>query len=147
MSTFLRPAFEAILKTLTLNPLTYSYVCHLNENSPQGTALLFSDAYSTQVHDDDMVRIRCSSITRSIRGSPFNTGILVRSQGKHGVFSLTLEKNNGTFEITPNVVERRAYFTIRVRNNVLLDYESRKSVEFVVRSEGVPRGASVLILN
>lgn len=33
----------------------HSYVCHLNENSPQGAALVFSDAYSTQVHDDDMV--------------------------------------------------------------------------------------------
>lgn len=37
----------------------FSYVCHLNENSPQGTALVFSDAYSTQVHDNDMVRLFC----------------------------------------------------------------------------------------
>ena len=54
-------------------------------------------------------------------------------QGKHGVFSLILDQNNGTFEISPNVVEQKSFFTIRVRNKLLLDYEIRKSVHFVVR--------------
>ena len=53
-------------------------------------------------------------------------------QGKQGVFSLQLDKNNGTFEISPNVVERKAYFTIRVRDKQLLDYETRRTVQFVV---------------
>lgn len=52
--------------------------------------------------------------------------------GKNGVFSLTLIGNNGTFEITPNVAERRASFLIRVRDNQYLDYEKRHSVEFQV---------------
>ncbi|CAH0746918.1 unnamed protein product [Bemisia tabaci] len=83
-----------------------SYVCRLDENSLQGTALVFSEAYSTQVHDDDM--------------------------GKQGVFSLSLEGQNGTFEITPGVAERHANFMIRVRNSALLDYEQRRSIQFMI---------------
>lgn len=83
-----------------------SYVARIDENSPQGTALVFSDPYVARVYDDDT--------------------------GKNGVFSLTLLGNNGTFEISPNVAERRASFLIRVRDNQLLDYEMRHSVEFQV---------------
>lgn len=111
-------------------------MCHLNENSPQGAALVFSDAYSTQVHDDDMV-IYSSRHFKYVPTIQIDFWRDLYSQGKQGVFSLILEKNNGTFEISPNVIERKAYFTIRVRNNLLLDYESRKSVEFVVTNRSL----------
>ena len=86
--------------------LIYSYITRVDENAPQGTALTFVDPYVPRVYDDDT--------------------------GKNGVFSLTLLNNNGTFEITPNVAERSASFLIRVRDNSLLDYEERQSVEFQV---------------
>lgn len=53
-------------------------------------------------------------------------------QGKHGVFTLSLINNNGTFEISPTVAERNAYFVIRVRDNSMLDYEERLVVSFKV---------------
>ncbi|XP_014250351.1 cadherin-86C [Cimex lectularius] len=85
---------------------SHNYVTHVAENSIQGTALVFNDPYITEVKDNDM--------------------------GKHGVFSLTLENNNGTFEITPNVGERQASFIIRVRDNTLLDYEVNKELSFKI---------------
>lgn len=69
--------------------------------------MVFSDPYVSRVYDDDT--------------------------GKNGVFSLTLIGNNGTFEISPNVAERRASFLIRVRDNQYLDYEKRHSVDFQVK--------------
>lgn len=83
-----------------------SYVARIDENSLQGTALIFTDPYVSRVYDDDT--------------------------GKNGVFSLTLLGNNGTFEISPNVAERRANFLIYVRDNHLLDFEMRHSVQFQV---------------
>lgn len=82
------------------------YVARVDENALQGTALIFVDPYISRVYDDDT--------------------------GKNGVFSLTLLGNNGTFEISPNVAERRANFLIYVRDNHLLDYEVRHSVQFQV---------------
>ncbi|KAK9506580.1 hypothetical protein O3M35_008483 [Rhynocoris fuscipes] len=82
------------------------YVTHLAENSVQGTVLVFNELYTTEVRDNDM--------------------------GKYGVFSLILENNNGTFEISPSVGERQASFIIRVRDNALLDYEERKLVTFQI---------------
>lgn len=84
----------------------YSYIARIDENAVQGTALLFMDPYLPRVYDDDT--------------------------GKNSVFSLTLLGNNGTFEISPNVAERHANFIIYVRNNFLLDYESRHTVQFKV---------------
>ncbi|XP_015369769.1 PREDICTED: cadherin-86C [Diuraphis noxia] len=81
-----------------------NYACRLNENSGQGMTLAFTDGYVLQVHDDSL--------------------------GKESVYSLTLENNNGTFEVTPAVIDRHSRFTIMVRNNHLLDYESRRSVRF-----------------
>lgn len=86
--------------------LLNSYVARIDENTLQGTALIFIDPYVSRVYDDDT--------------------------GKNGVFSLTLLGNNGTFEISPNVAERRANFLIYVRDNHLLDYEMRHSVQFQV---------------
>lgn len=86
--------------------LNFSYITYLDENAPQGTALTFNDPYIPQVNDND--------------------------SGKNGVFSLSLLGNNGTFEITPTVAERHAQFMIKVRDNVMLDYEARKSVIFQV---------------
>lgn len=100
---------------LSLNQITqhhslslhlHSYVARIDENSLQGTALIFTDPYVSRVYDDDT--------------------------GKNGVFSLTLLSNNGTFEISPNVAERRANFLIYVRDNHLLDFEMRHSVQFQV---------------
>ncbi|XP_052835038.1 cadherin-86C isoform X1 [Drosophila gunungcola] len=85
------------------------YVSRVDENAPQGTALTFVDPYVPRVYDDDT--------------------------GKNGVFSLTLLNNNGTFEITPNVAERSAGFLIRVRDNSMLDYEQRHSVQFQVLAQ------------
>lgn len=78
----------------------------IEENSPTGTTLIFPEPYVTRVSDDD--------------------------SGKNGVFSLTLLGNNGTFEIFPNVAERKANFIIRVRDGQLLDYEQQTSISFQV---------------
>ncbi|KAJ9594672.1 hypothetical protein L9F63_014006, partial [Diploptera punctata] len=83
-----------------------NYVAHIEENSPQGTALLFGNPYVTEIRDDDL--------------------------GKNGVFSISLENNNGTFEISPTVGEKRTSFVIRVRNNSLLDYEKRHVLTFTI---------------
>lgn len=45
------------------------------------------------------------------------------------VVTLELLNNNGTFEIDPKVINGRNNFTITVKNNTLLDYESRRSVQ------------------
>ncbi|XP_052739309.1 cadherin-86C [Bicyclus anynana] len=86
-----------------------SYITYLDENAPQGTALLFTDPYIPQVNDNDA--------------------------GKNGVFSLSLVGNNGTFEITPTVAERHAQFIIKVRDNTMLDFEARKSVIFQILAQ------------
>ncbi|XP_032515208.2 cadherin-86C [Danaus plexippus] len=86
-----------------------SYITHLDENAPQGTALVFNDPYIPQVNDNDA--------------------------GKNGVFSLSLVGNNGTFEISPTVAERHAQFIIKVRDNTMLDYEARKSVVFQILAQ------------
>lgn len=88
----------------------------MDENAPQGTALVFNDPYIPQVNDNDA--------------------------GKNGVFSLSLVGNNGTFEISPTVAERHAQFIIKVRDNTMLDFEARKSVIFQVKY----RNPSLLIL-
>ncbi|PSN44130.1 hypothetical protein C0J52_13840 [Blattella germanica] len=88
-----------------------NYVAHIEENSPQGTALLFGNSYITEIRDDDL--------------------------GKNGVFSISLENNNGTFEISPTVGETRTSFVIRVRNNALLDYEKRTSLTFTIVAQEV----------
>ncbi|XP_039438320.1 cadherin-86C isoform X4 [Culex pipiens pallens] len=82
------------------------YVTRLEENAAPGTVLSFTDPYTPRVMDDDA--------------------------GKNGVFSLTLIGNNGTFEISPNVAEGHANFVIRVRDNVMLDYETAEYVHFQI---------------
>lgn len=86
--------------------LLCSYVTRIDENSPAGTTLVFPEPYIARVSDDDA--------------------------GKNGVFSLTLLNNNGTFEIFPNVAERKANFIIRVRDNHMLDFEEFTSLSFQV---------------
>lgn len=81
-------------------------MARIDENAHSGTALIFPDPYVARVSDDDA--------------------------GKNGVFSLTLLNNNGTFEISPNVAERRANFVIRVRDNQLLDFEMHHMLTFQV---------------
>lgn len=88
------------------NFFTNSYVARIDENTHSGTALIFPDPYVARVSDDDA--------------------------GKNGVFSLTLLNNNGTFEISPNVAERRANFVIRVRDNHMLDFEMYHMLTFQV---------------
>lgn len=68
--------------------------------------ITFTEQYSTKVHDKNI--------------------------GKAGVFALKLENNNGTFEINPTVAERTADFIIMVRDNMLIDYETYKSLTFKV---------------
>lgn len=107
----------AIIKTYNVSELDlikipshffHRYVARVDENSPPGTTLIFPDPYIPLVSDDDA--------------------------GKNGVFSLTLLGNNGTFEISPNVAERRANFLIRVRDASMLDYEMYKSIDFQVNT-------------
>ncbi len=64
---------------------------------------------------------------------PYITRVMDDDAGKNGVFSLTLLGNNGTFEILPNVAERKANFIIKVRDNALLDYEQHTALSFQVR--------------
>lgn len=78
----------------------------INENAEPGTIITFSEAYSTRVKDEDI--------------------------GKAGVFTLKLENNNNTFEVSPAVAERNANFVITVRDNSLIDYEKFKSLRFKV---------------
>ncbi|XP_063705343.1 cadherin-86C [Culicoides brevitarsis] len=82
------------------------YVARIDENAQSGTTLIFPDPYVSRVSDDD--------------------------SGKNGVFSLTLLNNNGTFEISPNVAERRTNFVIRVRDNQKLDFEMHHMLIFQI---------------
>ena len=84
----------------------FSYVAWMDENAEPGTIVVFTDAYSTRVRDEDI--------------------------GKAGVFALKLDNNNGTFEISPAVAERTANFVITVRDNALIDYEKFRSLRFRV---------------
>lgn len=95
-----------IKKYRSLNVTFCRYVARIPENAPQGTALVFGDAYVTLIRDVEL--------------------------GQEGVFSLSLENNNGTFEISPTIGERRTNFVIRIRNNEMLDYEERSYVTFQV---------------
>lgn len=45
------------------------------------------------------------------------------------VVTLELVNNNGTFDVSPSVIEGRSQFEVKVHNPTLLDYEARKSVE------------------
>lgn len=45
------------------------------------------------------------------------------------VVTLELVNNNGTFDVSPGVIEGRSVFEVKVRNPTMLDYEARKSVE------------------
>ena len=78
----------------------------MDENVEPGTVVIFSEAYSSRVKDEDI--------------------------GKAGVFALKLENNNGTFEISPAVAERVANFIITVRDSSFIDYEQFKSLRFMV---------------
>ncbi|XP_074033312.1 cadherin 86C [Leptinotarsa decemlineata] len=53
------------------------------------------------------------------------------------VVKLELVNNNGTFEISPTVMESSSKFSIRVHDPKLLDYESRHSVECYIVAKGV----------
>ncbi|XP_068085197.1 cadherin-86C [Anabrus simplex] len=89
-------------------------VAHIDENSPQGTAVSFPDPYVTQIKDDDM--------------------------GQLGVFSISLT-DNGTFEVSPSVGEKTVDFLLQVRNPAMLDYETQRMLEFnVVAHELSPEG-------
>ena len=37
--------------------LVFSYVAHIEENSPLGSALLFGNPYITEISDDELVSI------------------------------------------------------------------------------------------
>ncbi|CAG2054683.1 unnamed protein product [Timema podura] len=117
-----------------------SYGSRIDENSPQGTVLVFGDPYITEIKDDDM---GISQGTGLVFGDPYITEIKDDDMGKNGVFSITLENNNGTFEISPTVGERRASFVIRVRDNQLLDYEMRQTIHFTIVAREVGPGGSL----
>ncbi|XP_022919825.2 cadherin-86C [Onthophagus taurus] len=62
----------------------------------------------------------------SLKSSPFIT------IPKGSAFILEILKENGTFEISPNVITESSSFEIKVKNNSLLDYELKTSIEFEV---------------
>lgn len=86
--------------------IIFSYVAWMDENAAPGTVVTFENPDLTKVRDEDI--------------------------GKTGVFALILGNNNGTFEISPNVAEKMADFVVTVRDNALMDYETRKTLEFTV---------------
>ncbi|XP_046479763.1 uncharacterized protein [Neodiprion pinetum] len=88
-----------------------SYMAWMDENAPPGTTVMFDKPYLTTVRDEDI--------------------------GKTGVFALKLGKNNGTFEVTPTVAERVADFVVTVRDNALIDFEARKTLEFMIIAQEV----------
>ncbi|XP_071455773.1 cadherin-86C [Hetaerina americana] len=106
-----------ILETLARGPPRFEsnqYVARIPEGSSLGTALQFSDPWVPRVKDDDM--------------------------GRSGFFALTLEGDNGTFEVSPNIAERSANFVIQVKNNRLLDYEKYRELNFKVVATEVGTG-------
>ncbi|XP_050313311.1 cadherin-86C isoform X2 [Anthonomus grandis grandis] len=56
------------------------------------------------------------------------------------IVTLQLENNNGTFDISPSVVEGFAKFRISVHNNRLLDYEARHFVECYIIAKELGKG-------
>ncbi|KAL1491790.1 hypothetical protein ABEB36_012334 [Hypothenemus hampei] len=56
------------------------------------------------------------------------------------IVTLELIKNNGTFDITPSVVEGFSKFQISVHNNRLLDYEVRHYVECYIVAKELGKG-------
>ncbi|XP_046738432.1 cadherin-86C [Diprion similis] len=88
-----------------------SYMAWMDENATPGTIVMFDKPYLTTVRDEDI--------------------------GKTGVFALKLGNNNGTFEVTPTVAERVANFVVTVRDNALMDFEARKTVEFTIIAQEV----------
>lgn len=50
--------------------------------------------------------------------------------GLGAVFALSVQNDNGTFEVSPTVAEGNANFAIRVKNPALLDYERHHSLTF-----------------
>ncbi|XP_048513676.1 uncharacterized protein LOC105688571 isoform X2 [Athalia rosae] len=88
-----------------------SYVAWMDENAPPGTVVMFDHPYLAKVRDEDI--------------------------GKTGVFALKLGNNNGTFEVSPTVAERVANFVVTVRDNTMMDYEARRTLEFTVIAQEV----------
>ncbi|XP_059490916.1 cadherin-86C isoform X2 [Neocloeon triangulifer] len=88
-----------------------SYVASIPEDSSPGTPLTFTDPWLPRVRDNDV--------------------------GLGGVFSLSLMGDNGTFEISPSVVEGSANFIIRVKNNAMLDYEKYQTLNFKILAKEV----------
>ncbi|XP_063974782.1 cadherin-86C [Diachasmimorpha longicaudata] len=87
------------------------YIAWMDENPEPGSLVIFNELYSTRVKDEDI--------------------------GKAGVFTLKLENNNSTFEISPTVAERSANFILSVRDNTLIDYEVHKSLQFKIVAQEV----------
>ncbi|KAJ8868921.1 hypothetical protein PR048_030462 [Dryococelus australis] len=73
-----------------------------------------------------------------------STLLIWTNEGKSGVFSISLENNNGTFEVSPTVGERRASFVIRVRSSKLIDFEARSTLHFTVRIQQEGRVSTIV---
>ncbi|XP_017777051.1 PREDICTED: cadherin-86C-like, partial [Nicrophorus vespilloides] len=56
------------------------------------------------------------------------------------LFSLTLLNNNGTFAVSPNVIEGRSKFMVKVSDNSLLDFERRRSVVCEILAKELTEG-------
>lgn len=113
----------------------YSYVVRIDENALQGTALIFNDPYIPRVYDDDTGKNGVFSLT--LLGNNGKRTILNDYRTACIISLMFIFRNIGTFEISPNVAERRANFLIYVRDNHLLDYETRHSVQFQVSFEHI----------
>ncbi|XP_023288694.1 cadherin-86C [Orussus abietinus] len=87
------------------------YMASIDENAGIGSILTFKEPYITKVTDEDI--------------------------GKAGIFTLKLENNNGTFDISPAVAERAANFLITVHDNSLIDYEVHHCLTFKIIAQEV----------
>ncbi|CAH1114164.1 unnamed protein product [Psylliodes chrysocephalus] len=56
------------------------------------------------------------------------------------VVTLELKNNNGTFDISPKVVEGNSKFQVTVRNSKYLDYDARQSVECYIVAKEIGAG-------
>ncbi|KAK4881518.1 hypothetical protein RN001_004837 [Aquatica leii] len=55
------------------------------------------------------------------------------------IFSLQLINNNGTFDVSPAIIEGRGKFVIIVRDSTLLDYEQRHMVQCILVAKQLGR--------
>ncbi|XP_076046805.1 uncharacterized protein LOC143028499 isoform X2 [Oratosquilla oratoria] len=78
--------------------------------------------------------------TRLRENSPVQTPLYFEKpflKDAKGTFSLSIEGDNGTFTVSPPIVRNSASFMIKVNNQVPLDFEERKRIDFKLKARQV----------